>query len=119
MEDEKPTAYEKTVEVSMAPNRAVALGTPPPEQLMAVTAAGHPDVAIDFIPISRAIMARAGGVFFQTMLGGLGVAASGSISFMTWKTAVAVAASATLVNIAQSLVTIFSDLEKRFPLLRA
>lgn len=80
---------------------------------------GRPNYIVQIITPLQAILARAGNVFFQTLMGGIGAAGSGVVPYMTWKVALALATSAALVCVGQSLVTVFSNLEKRFPLLRA
>jgi hypothetical protein len=98
---------------------AVMIGTPPPKDLVLETPEGEPNISIKVFTPLMAILARAGNVFFSTLVGALGVTATGVIPGTTWKEGVAIAISATLVATAQSAVTIFSDLEKKFPLLRA
>jgi hypothetical protein len=92
------------------------IGTPPPENLVLETAEGEPNIAIKVFTPLMAILTRAGRVFFTTLVASIGVTASGYIPGATWKQGAAIAVSATLFSVAQNAITIFSDLEKKYPL---
>lgn len=87
-----------------------------------ITTPDHqPNLVVQVIRPSVAVLVRAGNVFLNTLLGGLGLTIAGtqvqSLAWASWKGALVIAASAAIVNTIQSLVTIFGDLEKKHPLL--
>lgn len=85
---------------------------------------GQPNIVYQFISTTAAVLARATTIFIQTLLGNLGVTIGNAIApnvipQSSWKVAALIALSATAVNVLQSLLTISTNLEKKFPLLRA
>ncbi len=122
---------QKTEEVPLAPIQALVIGTGADmatgdgtiagddKKQVIVTPHGLPDIVVTVISPLLAIIARAGNVFFQTLVGLIVIGPTGLIPVNTWRVSVLIAATAGVVCVLQSLVTIFSNLEKKFPLLRA
>jgi hypothetical protein len=100
--------------------------TPPaiPNNTLAVTPAGVPNMISRTIPTARAVAIRAGNVFITVFasLTGIGAVAAGAVSVvgghlnqMTAREAFIVAGTAALGEIVKSLGTILSGLEKKYP----
>lgn len=125
MTDEKAAETEKTVETVMAPVTALVIsGTGdgshmlPREQLIE-TPPGQPDIVQRVITPFVAVFSRAGNAFLSAFLGAIGLGLTGAVPVSTLKLALYSGGSAALVASCQALITIFSNLEKRYPLLRA
>jgi hypothetical protein len=104
---------------------AEAAGTTPIPSGTVVTTPDHlPNLLVQVFTPLMAIVARAGVVFFQSMSGLVVVGGTtGLIPAHDFLELVAKSANLSLcvvgASVISSLVTIFSNLEKRFPLLRA
>lgn len=107
--------------ITMIGTRMEGTGTPIVDGQVIKTPDGQPNITIRVVGPFVAIATRAITVFGNTLLGGLGVSAgatiTGAFPWATWQAALVIAASAAIISIIQSVVTITSNLEKKYPLL--
>ncbi len=83
------------------------------------TALGEPNIIIQFVQPFVALSIRACTTFLETLVGGLGVGATGFVPGNVWRNAVLIATSTTAVSAIKNAVTIFTELEKKYPLLKS
>jgi hypothetical protein len=108
--------------VEAQPVTALMIGTGDagtPKTQLIETPPGQPDILMKRITPLIALLARAGSVFFTTMSGQIGAGAIGVIHGQTWQDSALISASAAAAATIWSLATIFGNLEKRYPILRA
>lgn len=78
---------------------------------------GQPDLVVSYVKPIVPILVRAGYAFFTALSGSVVAGESGAAHVEAWRTSLTFALGAALVSVVLNMVTIFSQLEKKYPII--